>query len=153
MPPAYSTINVRPHVAQLARALAKSRGIPVGALIEQLIESQVTTTEVWRAETVETVGDQIRISLADMFLQLPVEDARYFAKQLRDAVEGRSASLNLDTPRMVAVGRRGAGVIVEITQPGQQRIRSTTGTHEAATIADALDRHLASKHPEDQAFA
>lgn len=152
MSPTYSTINVRPHVAQLARTLAKSRGIPVGALIEQLIESQVTT-EVSRAETVETVDDQIRISLGDMFLQLPVEDARYFAKQLRDAVEGRSASLNMDTPRMVAVGRRGAGVIVEITPPGQQRIRSTTGTHEAASIADALDRHLASKHPEDQALA
>ena len=141
---AYSTLNVSPHVAGLARALAKSRGIPVSALITELVEAAagVVTETVYQAPRVETIGQMLRIRLGDMFIQIPSERAGAFAAHLRGAVEGKPPTFDLEMPEEVLVARRGAGIIVEVNNGKGQRVRSTTGVYEAGQIADAIDQHI-----------
>ena len=141
---AYSTLNVTPQVATLARALAKQRGIPVGALIAELVEAAaaVTTETVYQAPRVETLGQMLRIRLGDMIISIPTQHGAAFAAHLKAAAEGRNATFDLDMKGMVLVHRRGAGVVVEIDDHNGQRIRSTTGVYEAGQIADAIEQHI-----------
>lgn len=150
MAAAYSTINVRPRVGEIARDLAKSRGIPVGALIEQLVEaaavsSGIVTQTIYEAPRVETVDGQLRIRLDDVFLQIPARHGAAFAQHLRSAADNRPPVLDLDMPEIVFIARRGVGVVVEITRGDGQRVRSITGVYEARQVADAIDQHLSAQ--------
>lgn len=140
---AFTTLNVRPRYAELARKIAHARGVPVGELIEQLIEACATTTEVYVAKTVEEIDGQLRIHLGDCFLQLPLKDAEFFAEQLQRAVIGGPAIMNLDAPNPVTVARRGVGIIVDMPTPKGETVRSSMNKREAERIAEEIKAHFA----------
>lgn len=140
---AYSSLNVRPRYAELARAIAQREGVPLTTLLERLIEEAGRNCGLTVANAIQEAGDGLAILVIDPFARFTRDEASELASQLRAIVAGRSASINANSPAMIVVSRRGVGIVVELTNSQGHQVRASMSKREAEQLADDIQAFIA----------
>ena len=103
--------------AAFADAQGLNHGEAIGALLDHAAKTGLTVALALPGTEIDAQGDYIEIKLDGCALSpLTVSQARSFAAELqRVATMPGAAVLDMDTPDIIEISRRGAGVMVAVT--------------------------------------
>ena len=137
----YKTVNLKIDVAARARRVADARNLPLAALLAELINTAYA--DQFGAEEATNVAFADGTIALKLFsttappIDIPMNHAASFADMLLKIAlgYGDATALDLDSPAVPSVSRRGAAVVLEALDRAGQQTRRTMSVHEAKNLA------------------